>query len=123
MHRHTVFRLENLPSLELNLISSSISKLLEILASNIIFLRQELHCPLKSLYFKLYLGSHTCSIIFLLNKNWFSTLLDIHELLNQLSFNIFISHFRSQEIDLHTYHMLYHINMMLMIWFSGLFRV
>ena len=38
----------------------------------------------------------------LLNKNWFSTLLDIHELLNQLLFNIFISHLRLQEIDLHT---------------------
>ena len=36
------------------------------------------------------------------NKNWFSTLLDIHELLNQLSFNIFIIHFRLQEIYLHT---------------------
>ena len=46
--------------------------------------------------------SHTCSIILLLNKNWFSTLFDIHELLNQLSFNIFISHFRLQEIDLYT---------------------
>ena len=89
-------------SLGLNLISSSISKLLEILASNIIFLRQELHCPLQSLYFKLYLGTHTCSVIFSLNKNWFPTLLNIPELLNQLSFNIFISHFRLQEIDLHT---------------------
>ena len=46
--------------------------------------------------------SHTCSIILLLNKIWFSTLLDIHELLNQVSFNIFISHFGLQEIDLHT---------------------
>jgi hypothetical protein len=36
------------------------------------------------------------------NKNWFSTLLDIHELLNQLSFNIFIGHFRLQEIHPHT---------------------
>ena len=26
----------------------------------------------------------------------------MHELLNQLLFNIFISHFRLQEIDLHT---------------------
>ena len=37
----------------------------------------------------------------LLNKNWFSTLLNIHELLNQLSFSIFINHFKLQEIYLH----------------------
>ena len=37
----------------------------------------------------------------MLNKNWFPTVLDIHELLNQLSFNIFIIHFRLQEIYLH----------------------
>ena len=45
--------------------------------------------------------SHTCSIILLLNKNLFSTLLDIYELLNQLSFNIFIDHFKLQQIYLH----------------------
>ena len=86
--------LKNLLSLEQNLISSSISKILEILASNVIFLQQELHCHLQSLYFKPYLGVTHCSIILLLNKNWFSTLLDIHELLNQLLFNIFIDHFK-----------------------------
>jgi len=37
----------------------------------------------------------------LLNKNWFSTLLNIHELLNQLLFNIFIDYFKLQEIYLH----------------------
>ena len=55
-HCHTVFKLKILSSLELNLTSSSISKLLEILASHIIFLQQELHCHLQSLYFKPYLG-------------------------------------------------------------------
>ena len=58
-----------------------------------------------------------------LNKNWFSTLLDIHELLNQLSFNIFIDHFKLQEIYLHILsHALSH-KYMLMSGFSSLFRV
>ena len=60
IHQHSLVTLfSNLrifPSLELDLISTSISKLLEILASNIIFLRQKLHCHLQSLYFKLYLN-------------------------------------------------------------------
>ena len=48
--------LRNLFCLELDSISSSTSKLLEILASNVIFLQQELYCYLQSLYFKPYLG-------------------------------------------------------------------
>ena len=93
--------LKFLPSLELNLTSSSISNPLEILANHIIFLQQELHCHLQSLYFKLYLSiTHMFYNIFF-NKNWFSTLLDIHELLNQLLFKIFIDHFKLQEIYLH----------------------
>jgi hypothetical protein len=46
-----IFRL-----LELDSISSSISRLLKILAGTVIFLQQELHCHLQSLYFKLDLG-------------------------------------------------------------------
>ena len=48
--------LQNLLSLGLIFISTSISKLLKILANNFIFLQQELHCYLQSLYFKLYLS-------------------------------------------------------------------
>ena len=38
---------------------------------------------------------------FFANKNYFSILLNIHELLNQLSFSIFTDHFKLQEIYLH----------------------
>ena len=69
---------------------------MEILASNIHFSTASI--SLSSTKFVLQtLFKHTYSIVFLLNKNWFSTLLDIYELLNQLSFNIFIDHFRLQE--------------------------
>ena len=61
IHQHSIaillLDLRIFLGIELNLISSSISRLLEILASNVIFPQQVFHCHLQSSYSKLYLSA------------------------------------------------------------------
>ena len=123
LHCLAVYRLENSLSLWAELIPSCISRLLEMLASNVIFLWQVFHCHLQSSYSKLYLSAtYMFYSVFCSIKISFKPYL-IHisyGIASHLTFLLIILSYKNVIYTFH--HMHYHINMMLMTWFGNLFR-